>query len=501
MELSFQTLPMRYLGNPIQGSQTQEQTAEVIVPDSCPDVARIVYTSASVIVRGKECRTGSVLVSGGIRASALCIPEDDSGARTLESYLPFSLRIEHPGVTERTQAVVSAFVRQIDARLIHSRKILIRADLCCTAECLTAEEETLYALSAPPKELQTKRRTYPVSLPKETAEKSFTVTDDLTLPTGKPFASEICCYETVPRITDCKVIGSKAVFKGTLEVNMLYLSGDGSVQTWEQQLPFSQYAELAEDYDEASLCVTPLVSAAELTLEPSGEGRAMSLAVTLNAQCLVSGPVTMELIEDAYAVGAALEPAWTQYALACRLDCQTLRDEVRQQLAADAEAVLECAVYHDLPYFERAEGKLRVRAPLNMKLLYRDKDGALQGAAARAEAACETALCENASCAASVCVDDCYAQPGVSETELHAEVSFTLLCSAVQQLRTLSGGTLTQNTQMEPERPSVVLRACRGDEDIWDVAKRYGTTVAAVREANGLESGEPERDCMLLIPM
>ena len=69
MELSFQTLPMRYLGNPIQGSQTQEQTAEVIVPDSCPDVARIVYTSASVIVRGKECRTGSVLVSGGIRAS------------------------------------------------------------------------------------------------------------------------------------------------------------------------------------------------------------------------------------------------------------------------------------------------------------------------------------------------------------------------------------------------------------------------------------------------
>ena len=250
MELSFQTLPMRYLGNPIQGSQTQEQTAEVIVPDSCPDVARIVYTSASVIVRGKECRTGSVLVSGGIRASALCIPEDDSGARTLESYLPFSLRIEHPGVTERTQAVVSAFVRQIDARLIHSRKILIRADLCCTAECLTAEEETLYALSAPPKELQTKRRTYPVSLPKETAEKSFTVTDDLTLPTGKPFASEICCYETVPRITDCKVVGSKAVFKGTLEVNMLYLSGDGVPQDKDAAYDWFQKAQ-AQGHDYA----------------------------------------------------------------------------------------------------------------------------------------------------------------------------------------------------------------------------------------------------------
>lgn len=501
MELTFQTLPMRYLGNPIHGSQSQEQTAEVIVPDSCPDVSRIVYASASVIVRGKECRTGGVLVSGGIRASALCVPEDDSGARTLESYIPFSLRIEHPSVTEQTQAVVSAFVRQIDARLINSRKILFRADLCCTADGYSAEEETLYTLSAPPKELQMKRRTYPVLLPKETAEKGFTVTDDLTLPSGKPFAAELCCYETVPRITDCKVVGSKAVFKGSLELKMLYLSGDGSVQTWEQQLPFSQYAELAADYDEAVLAVTALVSAAELTLDPAGEGRAMSVSVSVTAQCLVSSTVTMDLIEDAYAVGAVLEPEWTQYSLDCQLDRQTLRDEVRQQLEADAATVLDCAAYHDLPYAERAEGKLRIRAPLNMKLLYLDSSGALQGASVKAEAGCETALCENAKCAASVSVGDCFAQTAAGGAELHVEAAFMLTCSAVQELRTLSGGTVTPQTQKDPERPSVVLRACRGGEDVWDVAKRYGTTVEAVSEANGLESEELESGCMLLIPM
>lgn len=501
MELTFQTLPMRYLGNTFHGSQSQEQTAEVIVPDSCPDVSRIVYASASVIVRGKECRTGGVLVSGGVRVSALCVPEDDSGARTLESYLPFSLRIEHPAVTEQTQAVVTAFVRQIDARLVNSRKVLFRADLCCAADGYSMEEETLYTISAPPKELQMRRRTYPVLLPKETAEKGFTVTDDLTLPSGKPFVSEICCYDTVPRITDCKVVGSKAVFKGALELKMLYLSGDGSIQSWEQQLPFSQYAELAADYDEAALFVTPLVSAAELTLEPSGEGRAMTLSVSVSAQCLVSSTVTMELIEDAYAVGAAFEPEWTQYSLACQLDRQTLRDEVRQQLEAETVTVLDCAVYHDLPYSERTEGTIRIRAPLNMKLLYLDGSGSLQGANAKAEAACETVLCESAKCTAAVSVGDCFAQPAAGGAELHAEASFTLLCSAVQELRTLSGGTLAQQMQKDPERPSVVLRACRGGEDVWDVAKRYGTTVAAVREANGLDSEELDSGCMLLIPM
>ena len=116
MELSFQTLPMRYLGNPIQGSQTQEQTAEVIVPDSCPDVERVVFASASALLRGTECRAGSVLISGGIRASALCVPEDGTSPQKLDAYLPFSLRMEHTAIAERTQVLPELFVRQVDAR-------------------------------------------------------------------------------------------------------------------------------------------------------------------------------------------------------------------------------------------------------------------------------------------------------------------------------------------------------------------------------------------------
>ena len=124
MELLFQTRLMRYLAHSLHELRSQEETAEVIVPDSCPDVARAAYACASVIVRGKECRTGSILISGGIRASALCVPEDASGARTLEAYMPFTMRIEHPSVTERTQVFLNAFVRQVDARLVNSRKIL-----------------------------------------------------------------------------------------------------------------------------------------------------------------------------------------------------------------------------------------------------------------------------------------------------------------------------------------------------------------------------------------
>ena len=46
--------------------------------------------------------------------------------------------------------------------------------------------------------------------------------------------------------------------------------------------------------------------------------------------------------------------------------------------------------------------------------------------------------------------------------------------SASQQLQTLSGGTLELCTERDPERPSVVLRAPRGRESVWEIAKQYG---------------------------
>ena len=60
----------------------------MIVPDSFPDVERIVYAGASAIVRSKECRAGSVSVTGGLRAAALYVPDDGSQPRALDAYIP-----------------------------------------------------------------------------------------------------------------------------------------------------------------------------------------------------------------------------------------------------------------------------------------------------------------------------------------------------------------------------------------------------------------------------
>ena len=61
------------------------------------------------------------------------------------------------------------------------------------------------------------------------------------------------------------------------------------------------------------------------------------------------------------------------------------------------------------------------------------------------------------------------------------------------------GLELGEEQARDPDRPSIILRRSDGTR-LWDIAKKAGSTVEAIRKANSLE-GEPAPGQMLLIPV
>ena len=129
MELTFQTSPLHFLRCVVQEVHFQEETSDTIVPDSYPDIASILDCYADPVVRGKECRERSVTITGGLKGGILYQPENESAPRCLELYMPFSVKFDHPDLTECSQVIVSARVRSVDARMINSRKAMLRISL------------------------------------------------------------------------------------------------------------------------------------------------------------------------------------------------------------------------------------------------------------------------------------------------------------------------------------------------------------------------------------
>ncbi len=302
MELVFEAQSIDYLRRIFSGSAAQELTQELIVPDSYPDCGRIVFTGACAVMRGKECRDGGAAVTGGVRAGLLYVPEDGSEARALECYLPYSVRYDHPAATAQTQLFAMCRVRAADARLINSRKILVRVSVVCDLAGFEETGETIRTLKDAPQALQTKTADYRCVLPREYAEKPFSMTEDLELSGGEPETAKLVQYWLTPEITEQKLTGNKAVFKGVLVFKALLLGADGTPQVMSRQLPLSQYCELRGDYADDELQVQICVTGSEAELvHMEDEPAKILLSANLLCQCVAMQGYDLTLTEDAYA--------------------------------------------------------------------------------------------------------------------------------------------------------------------------------------------------------
>jgi hypothetical protein len=78
-------------------------------------------------------------------------------------------------------------------------------------------------------------------------------------------------------------------------------------------------------------------------------------------------------------------------------------------------------------------------------------------------------------------------------------MNVTATTVAGQGIPMVTGLTLGDEAEPDPMRPSLILRRA-GQEPLWELAKRCGSTVDAICDANDL-TGEPESGRMILIPV
>lgn len=101
MEVNFNKNTCQCLRKAVCQVQNQEQTQEVRLPESMPDIGRVLSSWGQVLIRGKEWRTGGMSVSGGVMAWVLYAPEDGSEARSVETWIPFQVKWDLPDSLRR----------------------------------------------------------------------------------------------------------------------------------------------------------------------------------------------------------------------------------------------------------------------------------------------------------------------------------------------------------------------------------------------------------------
>lgn len=243
--------------------ETREQSTETIVPDYCPDIARIVEGSGCLFVRSREIADGRVSVSGSLRVTLLYIADGSGGLKSFSYTLPVEETLDGRLREGCTEASVSGCVSALEVRALNPRKIMTRAavELTVTPYCAALLTACGDVTQRAENGIETLCETQEVSIIKALRSKDFVFSDDLVLSSSKEPAAELLRESASVRTTECRLIGGKIILKGVVCVEVLYLSESGTICSAAAELPFSQIVEGVEDANEntsaeAMLCLT-----------------------------------------------------------------------------------------------------------------------------------------------------------------------------------------------------------------------------------------------------
>lgn len=505
MELDLKGTQLSGFSLAVNTTLFSEETLENIVPDACPDILRILNTNAYVCVKTREAREGRLELRGVVYAQVLYIPDGEEGIRHIDVSIPFSSNMDHSEVHPGCLLHISPSVLHADARMLNPRKVYVRAEVVLNVCVYSPYQKKAVSgcCSDSSFGVQEKRESCQLCVVKGVQNKSFSFSDDLTLPGSKPDLEELLSQSVSIVCSESKVIGSKLIFKGQAQLTILYRDTDNQPASASFELPFSQIMEVT-DMSEKAECDLEVILSEIVCQTDRQEPRIISVSMGFLAQAILRDTQTVELLSDLYSTSCALSAEFQEEDFCKFSGCDLVRQDIREvvETPVPVKAVVDSVLSIGSVSLSW-EGKLLCfTADVRIHILYQSEDGEYyaitQALPAVYRLETDPDFCYFPRCR---CGGERYTTPTVGGIEVRLPLDFLYRTEKHQGMKVVVSANLEEEKNCDgSKRPSIVLRMAEKNESLWDIAKAYSTTMEEIQEANDLPEYGEIGGRMLLIP-
>ncbi|MGI5978633.1 MAG: DUF3794 domain-containing protein [Oscillospiraceae bacterium] len=481
---------------------SREETLELVVPDVCADIAAVLDARGQLLLASKKTGSNAVIISASVDVKVICAAEDGR-IQCVSGVIPFDQSIPAEGVTENDSVIVRCRLMAVEARTLNPRRLLLRAEVMFCCEVYTPQRVSLCDGPAPDADasLHVLQKTFACCPVRTVRDKSFSVSDEYTLPEERGKNLKLLSTVTEVNVDDVKGVGSKLIVKARTETNAVFLNVDGDGLFSEHfSTAFTQIIEVEAAGDAFDDTVHLQLRDAEFTCLPGREGGfAVSAQMFLTAQAVRREKCERTYVADAYSNSCALRLTSAQVRSVSAPERKELRFDMQEKLPQKTP-LSELSYLTVSTVSAEADGgfvTLRARlsgegtdadgqpAPVFMELYSRQEFPEKPGARVTVlSVAAETPSVLGAAGEASVML-------GVV---VSCAVSESVEISAVTAL------AVDEDAPAAAPGPSLVVVCSQRECDLWTLAKKYASTTDAIVAANGGESGFSLSRRPLLIP-
>ena len=502
-----------YMNETVFDGQTEQGVElDYVLPDYYPDIFKVLKCCLSPkVVSYSVAGDSKLMLDGVVYIKVLYLSEDSSAVHCIEQRYTYSKIVEigrkSVSLCGTPAVTITPRTDYCNCRAVSSRRVDVRGAVSCK---IRVSGNTRAELPNIPDGLEVKSSEIMCCGETLTAEKQFSVREEIE--TGAPGIDYIVTCDTVPRITDVRIIADKAVVKGTVTVNALYgvhnPEGSGCVdmEKMSAEIPVSQILDINGITDE-HLCL-PELYAMNCELLPKADSGIISCELLVLCRVRAQLEETAVIPTDAYSTEYETDLTAVQLKIPTEPRIVSQQFTVRTNLTCDSgevESVWECrSELRDLMCRPKSESELLLTGQICSQAM--GKAGGLPCFMEKQEAFEQVIPAANIGSNTVIDHSACVTDTGFSirpdgTLDVSAQIEFTGSIHSMKTVEAINSVAIHEDKPKEKDGEYALrIFYASGCEDCWSIAKRYNTTVEAILSENELESGDAKVSGMVLIP-
>lgn len=490
---------------------------DIIVPDIKPDIGEVLLADASCVTDSVVYRNGKLNVSGTVFFKILYRPDSEEAGelKSLNSSFGFS---DSFGITsdEEPEFFVSASTEHIGFTLVNSRKLSVKVIVALDVGGYRQRHfEPVSSVSG--SDIQCREKRYNIYMPTVDVQSDISVSDLLTVPADMPDIDEILKVDAWVTSDECKVMNGKVMVKGNVHLKTLYTAVQGTYTTElvSHQIPFTEIAE-AENVDENSdVCVTFGVKdiSASARGDMNGDTKIINAELLISARVKASKSVQETICDDCYGIHGKMDIKTEKIRLLECVSSENAEFTETQYVQMPKNVKIKDVVNVTLKPILREmcfeEDGLHVRGTLVSFLLYREDqtDGRIKSAVTESDFEWQKSVSgQGLSTECELWVEDAVVEKSSADTaEVKGTLGMNVKILQADDVNIITDCEVVEAEASETGSSGLVIYFTENGDTLWNVAKKYGTTVDKIRAANHLEASFDAEDKLtdgkkLLIP-
>lgn len=477
---------------------------DLLIPDYYPAAEKIIQCSASPSITKKEIEGDRLNLEGICRICVLYQGEEEGDIKSLNESVSFmeSLPLKGAGKNAWVQAAVR--VAGTSCRLLNQRKISVKANVAVAVK-VKEQQMTQTVEEVDCNEAEALFLPASVYTVLEHSADTTKIQGEIEVHSD---VQDVLKTDGAVCIKDVRVLPGKAVIKGILNLFILYTREEDPkrVESTSTAIPFSQILELRQTEERGQMEVSSCIQnfRTDVESDENGKNRIISVSATILTEGELFENQSHKMLLDAYS---------NHYPI--QLEKESLFFEELTESAEGSETL-----HHKISMeSEGLEVVQVIGAPVIQKISGHDKSISIEGILDVSLFLCDDgqfrSIDKSLSFTLSVLLDQldgqmrCEIHPcilgmnwsvGAEGIDLNTEIGYSITTFTRRKQDVICSVEVDLDHPQENDggKPLVVYYGEEG-ERLWDIARRYATSVQALKSANDLQTDILEEKKLLLI--